>query len=375
MEIVHLILGKANPARMNGVNKVVYQLATHQALHGRSVQIWGITHTPEDENFGERNFETKLFRASRNPFGVHQSLRKALYDNRSKIIVHLHGGWIPRYATLARLLVRWKIPYVITPHGAYNTQAMKRSFLIKRLYFKLAEQYVLRHASRIHCIGASEVDGLNSIFKTSNVSLMPYGFTPGEMLAKPSGHRQRMIVGFVGRLDVHTKGLDLLLDALTAIRDTDIEVWIIGDGPERSRLEHMIRNRKLEHIVVCQGSKFGPEKEEWMSKMNVFVHPSRNEGLPSAVLEAASLGIPCVISEATNLGSFVRAFNAGFVVNTDDTDHLQSALEKIFALHTERMLPTLGENARRMVEKAFNWQTVVHDFDSLYQYDQHIPVV
>ncbi|MFN8334339.1 MAG: glycosyltransferase family 4 protein [Cyclobacteriaceae bacterium] len=375
MEIIHLILGKANPARMNGVNKVVYQLATHQALHGRSVQIWGITDTPEDQNFGERNFKTRLFKASSNPFGIHQSLRKALYENRKRIVVHLHGGWIPRYATLVRLLVRWKIPYVITPHGAYNTEAMKRSFLLKRIYFQLAERYVLRHASRIHCIGASEVDGLNSIFKASNVSLLPYGFTPGEVSTKKSDHRSRMVIGFVGRLDVYTKGLDLLLDALAAISDMDIEVWIIGDGPERARFESMIRNRNLEHIVVCQGSKFGSEKEEWMSKMNVFVHPSRNEGLPSAVLEAASLGIPCLISEATNLGSFVRTFNAGFVIKTNDADELQSALEKISTLHAERLLPALGENARRMVEKAFNWKTVVNNFDSLYQYDSHVSAV
>jgi glycosyltransferase involved in cell wall biosynthesis len=369
MEIVHVILGKANPARMNGVNKVVYQLATHQALHGRTVQVWGITDTPKDYNFGERNFKTKLFQASRNPFGIHVSLRQALYKNRRRMIVHLHGGWIPRYATLVRLLVRWKIPYVLTPHGAYNTQAMKRSFWIKRIYFHLAERYVLRHASRIHCIGASEVDGLTTIYNTSKISLLPYGFTPGEAVPIIRHYRSRMVIGFVGRLDVYTKGLDLLLDALTPIRNTDIEVWIIGDGPERSSLEAMIRNRKLENIVVCQGSKFGVEKEQWMKEMNVFVHPSRNEGLPSAVLEAASLGIPCLISEATNLGSFVRAFNAGFVVQTNSAEELQFALEKIFALHAERLLPAIGANARQMVEKAFNWATVVRNFDSLYQHD------
>ncbi len=366
MEIVHLILGKANPARMNGVNKVVYQLATHQAQYGRAVQIWGITSTPEDNNFGERNFPTRLFKAARNPFSIDQSLRKALFENRDRIIVHLHGGWIPRYASLSRLLTRLKIPYVLTPHGAYNTQAMKRNFLIKRIYFYLAERFVLRNAARIHCLGASEVDGLVRIFNTQNISLLPYGFTPGITAQKVSNRNTSMIVGFVGRLDIYTKGLDLLLDALTGFNSAEVQVWIIGDGPERPNLEAMIRDRKLNHIVTCQGSKFGPEKDEWITKMDLFIHPSRNEGLPSAVLEAASLGVPCLVSEATNMGPYVEKFGAGLVVKNDDSDSLKSALDQCSSLHRQRLLREFGENARNMVEKAFNWQTIVQNFDSLY---------
>ena len=47
MEIIHIVLGKANPDRMNGVNKVVYQLATKQADFGEKVAVWGITNDTE----------------------------------------------------------------------------------------------------------------------------------------------------------------------------------------------------------------------------------------------------------------------------------------------------------------------------------------
>ena len=60
MEIIHIVLGKANPDRMNGVNKVVFQLATKQAESGRKVTVWGITKDPI-KNFPDRNFETVLF--------------------------------------------------------------------------------------------------------------------------------------------------------------------------------------------------------------------------------------------------------------------------------------------------------------------------
>ena len=69
MEIIHIILGKANPERMNGVNKVVYQLATQQSHSGRDVKVWGITKNISHD-YGVRNFETRLFQAKTNIFGL-----------------------------------------------------------------------------------------------------------------------------------------------------------------------------------------------------------------------------------------------------------------------------------------------------------------
>ena len=58
MEIIHLILGKANPQRMNGVNKVVYQLATEQTNAGKTVIVYGIA-ADTNINYPDRNFTTK----------------------------------------------------------------------------------------------------------------------------------------------------------------------------------------------------------------------------------------------------------------------------------------------------------------------------
>jgi len=90
MEIIHLILGKANPERMNGVNRVVYQLASRQASSGRQVQVWGITADPV-HNYPERNFRTRLFRARRNPFALDPELRRSLRSLATDTVIHLHG--------------------------------------------------------------------------------------------------------------------------------------------------------------------------------------------------------------------------------------------------------------------------------------------
>ena len=63
MEIIHLILGKANPDRMNGVNRAVHHLATSQAQNGMHVSVWGITPTPDSAYPDGRLYTTRLFRS------------------------------------------------------------------------------------------------------------------------------------------------------------------------------------------------------------------------------------------------------------------------------------------------------------------------
>ena len=110
MKIIHLILGKANPERMNGVNKVVHALATQQQRAGADVAVWGITADLSD-NYPAREFATRLFLAQRNPFSLAAELRDALRQQAgSPTVVHLHGAFIPVYFSVARLLTGLRIP-------------------------------------------------------------------------------------------------------------------------------------------------------------------------------------------------------------------------------------------------------------------------
>ncbi len=297
MEIIHLILGKANPDRMNGVNKVVYQLASRQAISGKKVSVWGIT-KDLTHNYGKRAFNTRLFQASKNPFGLDKELTKALLELEEDAIVHLHGGWIPTYATLGRFMRKNRIPFVLTPHGAYNTVAMQRNRVVKKLYFELFEKSLLIGSRKVHSLGESEVSGLNEMFSNTKTMKLPYGFESPALTDPVSAPTREFVVGFVGRLDVHTKGLDTLMEAFESFlfKNPDAKLWIVGDGEGRATLEKAIAQNGLEENVVMWGGRFGEEKDELMRQMTVFAHPSRNEGLPVAVLEAAAMGIPSVVT-------------------------------------------------------------------------------
>lgn len=370
MEIVHLILGKANPERMNGVNKVVYQLATEQAAFGEQVSIWGITGNREAD-FGKRNFETRLFAKQKNPFLFSDELRKAIIAKKGKAIFHFHGGWIPVYYSLAALLHKHDINFVLTPHGAYNSIAMEKSKQIKKVYFYLFEKSILERATQIHCIGESEIKGLDTIFKKNKTLLLPYGYRKNENTVVETIAHTEMIFGFIGRLDVYTKGLDTLLQAFQQFNRMypKSQLWIIGESAQRSMLEKQIDAYSLRNNVILYGSKFGKEKEALLKRMDVFVHPSRNEGLPVAVLEAASLGKPCLVTEATNLGSIVEQYGSGKTIYTQCSETLSNAMVTLYETWKRpTVFKQMQKNAVKMVEETYNWDKLLLRFHTdLYQ--------
>lgn len=363
--IIHLILGKANPERMNGVNKVVYQLATKQAQTGRKVALWGIT-KDLSHNYGERNFETQLFKAHKNPFHIDKSLKSAVLVQKGKAVFHLHGGWIPVYASLAKFFAKHQIPFVLTPHGAYNTIAMQRSAFRKKIYFQLFEKTLLKNAQKIHAIGESEVEGLGKVYPNQKSFLLPYGFSQNQFLRiqrLKAIDNQNFIIGFVGRLDIYTKGLDLIIKAFQQFQEKikHTKLWIIGDSDERTVLEKMIAENNIKNIKLW-GKKFGNEKFELMKEMDIFVHASRNEGLPSAVLEASSLGIPSVVSKATNIGNFIEKYKAGMKVKNENIEDLTQAF---LILHQSNLIE-MGKNGQKMLSEVFDWEILVEKFEELY---------
>lgn len=372
MKIIHLILGKANPERMNGVNKVVHALATHQSRASWDLEVWGIT--PDVVvNYPAREFTTRLFRAGRNPFHLPRLLKTALGEVAAAgAVVHLHGGFIPAYFSAAQLLKALGVPYVITPHGAYNAHALRKNRLLKRLYLACCEHFVLRNATVVHCLGQSEVQGVKTLEPGMETCLLPYGYE-GEIggAVSPPLH-DTFRVGFCGRLDERSKGLDCLIAGFGqfARQQPGAELWIIGDGPDRARVARWAARLPTGQVKLL-GSRYGAEKKDLLTQLDAFAHPSHYEGLPTAVLEAAALGIPCVVTEATNLGSYIRDFACGQVMETARPEQLAAGLHRLHQQWGGAGQLQFRQRSRTMVATAFAWPTLLHDYQLMYHRAYH----
>lgn len=363
MEIIHIVLGKVNPNRMNGVNKVVFDLAKNQHNSGRNVSVWGISATGKDSELN-LPFPVRIFQAYKNLFRLDADLIQALQEQKENCLVHLHGSWIPTFYSLSRVLQQLHIPYVTMQHGGYNQIAVQKGKWKKWIYFPLFEKKVIRDAALVHCIGQSEVLGLQQFGWREKAYLQAYGYAP-QALTTENTKNADFTFCFMGRLDLHTKGLDLLLNSfekLIPIYPT-AKLWFIGEGSDRPTLEKWVTDRKLDENVQFWGALYGADKNEKMAQSHVFLHPSRNEGLPAAIFEAANLKLPIIASKATNLGAAIAKYEAGWVVENEDENALFSAMQEAInpILCSEK-----GDQAFEMVRTEFNWETTLTQFDKMY---------
>jgi len=362
LQIIHIILGKANPNRMNGVNKVVNSLAESQAQLGMNVTVWGITKNPVHD-YPNRSYNTQLFKDT-GKFSIDPNLRTEIESLKDlNVIFHFHGGFIPQFNPIAKLLVKNNLEYVFTPHGAFNTVALERSKWKKKAYILLLESFLVKNAKHIHLIGESEVTGTTNIFGAIPFQLIPNGqeYAKENLIKDSKNGNNAPVFGFVGRLDTHTKGLDTLLEGFANFalnNNANSELWLIGDGPDRANLEKMAQNLHISNHMKFLGAKYGNEKDELVRQLDFLCLVSRNEGLPGVVLEAASEGIPSIVSYETNLADYISINQAGFVTEQNTATGVTAALEQALSAIRNQESHELGMNARKMVQTHFDWSTI-----------------
>lgn len=365
--IVHVILGKANPERMNGVNKVVNSLATHQTQMGHHVIVCGITKTVV-HNYPPRNYITKLF-MDHSKWKLDTGLKAFLASLSQETTVHIHGGFIPQFFMVARHLVRHRIPYVYTTHGSFNTVAMRRSKWKKRVYIQLFERYLTKNAKCLHFIGASEVEGASKVIDLHNYALIPNGQAIQKLPLQQLPVRIPFVLGFCGRIDIHTKGLDLLLQGIASydrMYPAPVRLEIIGDGTQLEELKNLAEQLGVASMLRFHGSKFGEDKYQIMRQWDTLVLNSRNEGLPGVVLEGLGMAIPVLISEETNMGAYVRDYEAGKVLDQNTPEQIALRIRELIDLKDEGTLEDLGSNAYQLAIDKFDWSKIAAQHLNVY---------
>ena len=367
MKIIHLVLGKANPKRMNGVNKVVHQLANAQAALGQNVQVWGIANNLIP-TYPKRNFETCLFQQYKNKTLCSQ-LKAAIKTLSNTHIVHIHGAFILEFYQVARLLVQQGVAYVFTPHGSYSEAAMEKNKWVKKIYFQLLEKQLIKKAKIVQLLGTNEWIHLQKMMVVKQAQLIPNGMDFQQIPTNLSPQKsEKLTFGFCGRLAIYHKGLDLMLQGFQQFiqEGGQATLALIGDGKDRPILEKMTTDWGIDDQVVFHGSLFGAKKFHTLHTFDVFLHTSRMEGFPMAVLEAAALSKPCLTSEATNINRYIEQYQAGVALTQNTPRGIAKAMHRFAADYAQNRLKKQGQNAHRMVTTAFNWTTIAQQLQIAY---------
>jgi len=167
---------------------------------------------------------------------------------------------------------------------------------------------------------------------------------------------------WVGRLDP-VKGLDVLLEATAMIcRTRPIRLAVVGDGPYRPELERLIGKLGLADRVMLLGER--GDVPRLLKTADLFVFPSRTEGLPNALLEAMAASLPVVTTDVPGCRDLVDSGRTGLLVPADDPAALAGAVERILS-NTEFGI-RLGCAAAEHVARNLTRQQCFESYRALY---------
>ena len=154
----------------------------------------------------------------------------------------------------------------------------------------------------------------------------------------------------IGRL-VYQKAHNVLVDAMRLVlaEAPEVTLYIAGEGPLRKPLEEQIRQADLLDHVHLLGNR--TDIPELLRLTDIFVLPSRWEGLPMALLEAMDAGLPVVATDVEGVEEVIEKEINGLLVPPEDTGALADALLRL--IRDKSLRERMGELARQRVEEHY----------------------
>jgi len=306
-------------------------------------------------------------------------LRARLKRNQDGVhLLVIHGMLNPANAAVAHAARRGGIPYVVCPHGAYHPEMSGKHRLRKAIYGILYERPMLSAALAIQVLSADHIKLLADYGVRVPAFVVPNGFDPSEIptldldkVTSSAGCRNEIPrFAYLGRIDKHTKGLDLLLRAISlGISQKSLSSAVRLDlvGPDWGDQANLTRLAK--RLGVAEHTRFcGPVDEHgrWhtIASSDVLILPSRHDGFGLAVLEAMIAAKPVIVSEAAGISTWVRRAGCGFIVEPT-SESICSGLVK--ALESRAQWRAMGEKGRDCAYRHLTWQKVAQQASQCYE--------
>lgn len=180
-------------------------------------------------------------------------------------------------------------------------------------------------------------------------------------LAVPVGCK---VVGTVGRMD-YQKAPECFVDAVATLGRPDVYAVWIGDGPMRHEVEARARRRGLAGRFVCVGHR--DDVSQLLPGLDVFVLASRYEGLPCAIVEAITAGVPVVATAVNAVPDLVLPGETGILVGPERPRELAAAMRRLLDSPAEgaRMAAT----ARLLIAGRFTPESLAAVLEAAYSSD------
>lgn len=295
--------------------------------------------------------------------------------NEGLDIMHVHYA-IPHasVAYLAKCILQSKgvtIPIITTLHGTDITLVGKDPAL------KAVVEFSINNSDGVTSVSNFLKEATFENFEIDNQIDVIYNFIDFDKFKKSDkDHFKKAIAPDNEKILTHVSNFrsvkraeDALFVFEKVIQQIPSKLLMIGDGPERAKLEVICRERNL-----CDQIRFLGKQgaiDQLLSVSDLFILPSSNESFGLAALEALSLGVPVISSNAGGIPEVNRDGYTGYLCEVGDVDDMADKAMRL--LSDEALLRKFSEQAYQQA-KTFDVKNIVSQYEDMYQRVLHRPV-
>lgn len=304
-------------------------------------------------------------------FDMHNFLGKLIAKEKPDVITVQDQYYIA--AVCLKLARKYNIGLEIQNHGFEKFKGLRKSVF----------KYVIKRANSVRTVSQRLKKRLSEEFgvREEKITVVPiyvdakkerlneekiknFSTPPTLPLSEGEEHGKRFIFLTVGRL-VPVKNIEMQIAAMQRVaRECQNAVlWIVGDGPEYQNSKFKIKNSKLEDKIILHG--WQKDVGRYYGQASVFLLTSHAEAWPLVVIEAASYGLPMILTDTGSAGEFIINNENGIVIPVGDQTALEDAMIKLYK--DEALRGKLSENVVASLEKLPSKEEILNKYLESWQ--------
>ncbi|MFZ4623080.1 MAG: glycosyltransferase family 4 protein [Rhodoferax sp.] len=227
----------------------------------------------------------------------------------------------------------------------------------------------MQHADAVVCISGFAKGQLMRISHPDHwgkLQVCRLGVDPAQFsFALRPAHSGPVKLLCVGRLSA-AKCQVLLVQACARLRDEglDFALTLVGDGPDRARIERLIADQQLGGVIQLTGSLNQHAVRAEFARADGFVLPSLAEGIPVVLMEAMSSGVPCVSTPVNGIPELITHEQTGLLATPGDLDSLTAQLRRLITEPVLRL--RLAQAAHTKVLADFDLKRNVQQLSGIF---------
>ncbi len=271
-------------------------------------------------------------------------------------VIIIHSFFHLEYVYATKIIKKMGIPYFIEPHGSFGRDAMRKSKIKKWVANNTIFKAVIKNAEGFIFLNSAEKN--ESVYHKKKELIIPNGIEIKTYPEEDNINRPYYFY-FIGRFDIHHKGLDYLTNALDIIdkKGIEVEFRFYGEGSQKETayLQDKIKLFESVKATVYQPI-YGDDKDSTLRRCGVMVLTSRYEGMPMTILEALSYGNPCIITPGTNMQDIVSKNDLGIVCDLNE-DSIADSIIRMNELYSKKRTYYI-DNCIDYVKQNFLWDNI-----------------